>query len=327
MAETRRLTWRGFQRKQYPIALQMLSAFGIRADRIRLISSSTNFIYRLSVGDDRYVLRLAFPGWRSLQDAEAEAAWLEALGRDTQIPVPRLLSTTGGEKVARIGDRHAVLMTWLPGMLLGRRLTEENVSKMGALFGQLHLHAAGWRRPADFPAKTFNRFLSRGEPEALFAEARLPDYTAADLKTVRRMADRVNAHYAALDPADLRVIHCDLWHDNVKLHRGNLLPFDFEDTILGYRLHDIAMAMLDLAEDTDTETYYGQLLPAFRRGYENRLAWPQGSLETLQMGRVLWRLNWIGNRVPADFPAAARFNAELFRRFEATGRLVDPLRS
>ena len=41
--------------------------------------------------------------------------------------------------------------------------------------------------------------------------------------------------------ADLRVIHCDLWHENVKLHRGRLRPFDFEDTVWGYRLHDLAM--------------------------------------------------------------------------------------
>lgn len=327
MAAPRRLTWRGFQRKQYPIALQMLAEYGIRPERIRLVSSSTNFIYRLAAGNERYILRLAFPGWRSPEDAAAEAAWLDALARDTDIPLPHLLSTTTGEKVARIGSRHAVLMTWLPGVLLGKRLTEDNLQKMGELFGKLHLHAAKWQRPADFPTKTFNRFLSRGETEALFSDTRLPDYAPADLETVRAMAERVNAHYADLDPADLRVIHCDLWHDNIKLHRGTLLPFDFEDTILGYRLHDIAMAMLDLAEDTDSEAYNKRLLPAFRAGYERLLAWPEGQLELLQMGRVLWRLNWVANRMPENFPAAVRFNADLFRRVQSSGRLVDPLRA
>lgn len=327
MSVARRLTWRGFQRKQFPIALQMLKAYGIEPHRIRLVSSSTNFIYRLGVGTERFILRLAFPGWRSPEDAQAEAAWLAALARDTDIPVPRLLLTRDGEAVARMGNRHAVLMTWLPGTLMGKRLTEANLQKTGELFARLHVHAASWTRPPDFPEKRFDRFLSRGETEALFSDARLADYIPADLVTVRGMAERVNAHYDALDPADLRVIHCDLWHDNIKLHRGRLLPFDFEDTILGYRLHDIAMAMLDLAEDTDTESYYDRLLPAFRAGYESLLPWPVGSLETLQMGRVLWRLNWVANRIPSDFPAAARFNAELFRRFENTGRLVDPLRA
>lgn len=73
-------------------------------------------------------------------------------------------------------------------------------------------------------------------------------------------------------------IRCDLWHDNIKLHRGALHPFDFEDTTHGFRAHDIAMAMLDLLEDTDDDTYT-TLLAAFRRGYESLLAWPDDPID------------------------------------------------
>ena len=326
MTQAKRLTWRGFQRKQRPIALQMLAQYGIRPDRLRLISSSTNFIYLLSAGRARYVLRLAFPGWRSAEDACAETAWLQALARDTDIPVPRIMRTRDDRAVAQLDGRHAVLMKHIPGILLGKKLTETNLRKMGELFAKLHLHAANWELPRDFPRKKFNRFLSRGEPEPILTDDRLGDGIPGELDMVRKMAARVNGHYAALDPADLRVIHCDLWHDNIKVYRGELLPFDFEDTILGFRLHDIAMAMLDLAEDTDTETYYNRLLPAFREGYERLLAWPDGSLEMLQIGRVLWRLNWIARHQPASFADSARFYAGLFQRFENSGRLADPLK-
>lgn len=327
MTESRRLTWRGFQRKQRPIALQMLAQHGIRPDRLRLISSSTNFIYRVTAGRVRYVLRLAFPGWRSVDDAHAETAWLEALSRDTDIPVPRILRTKDDQAVAQRDGRHAVLMDNIPGILLGKKLTEPNLRKMGALFAKLHLHAADWQLPPEIPQKTFRRFLSRGEPELVLTDESLGEGIPHEFDRIRRMAAHVNESYAALDPSDLRVIHCDLWHDNIKLHRGTLRPFDFEDTIVGFRLHDIAMAMLDLAEETDTDTYYSRLLPAFREGYENLLSWPDGSLETLQMGRVLWRLNWVGRHQRSTFADAARFNTALFDRFEKTGRLVDPLRS
>ena len=96
-------------------------------------------------------------------------------------------------------------------------------------------------------------------------------------KRAMEMRDRVVAEYSSLDRDDLRVIHCDLWHDNIKLHRGTLIPFDFEDTIIGFRLHDIAMAMLDLLEDTD-DTRYPLLLESFRSGYESLLPWPDGVL-------------------------------------------------
>jgi Ser/Thr protein kinase RdoA (MazF antagonist) len=125
------LTWRGFQRVNYRLALDMLGEYGIQPERIRLISSSTNFIYRFTHNKKRLILRLAYPGWRTYDDARSEAAWLEALARDTDIPVPELIPTSGGDLVAQKGDRHAVLMPWLPGMLLSRRLTEANLWKMG----------------------------------------------------------------------------------------------------------------------------------------------------------------------------------------------------
>jgi len=50
-----------------------------------------------------------------------------------------------------------------------------------------------------------------------------------------------------------------------------LHPFDFEDTVWGFRAHDIAMAMLDLLEATD-DAQFAVLLAAFRRGYQARMA-------------------------------------------------------
>lgn len=333
MTGGRRLTWRGFQRRQHRVAGQVLEAYFSEPVVFRLISSSTNFIYLVrSHAGAHFVLRLAFPGWRSPEDADLEVAWLDALARDTSIPAPRVVRALDGSAVYRLEDpfdggrRHAVLMTRLPGMLLGRRLNRENMFKMGALFAKLHIHTAAWRPPEGLAKRRFDRFLSRGEPELIFGEDRLAACAPEDVTVLRRTAERVNRTYAALDPADLRVIHCDLWHDNIRLYRGQLAPFDFEDAILGYRLHDIAMAMLDLAEDTNPETCYSSLLPAFRAGYESLLEWPEGSLETLQMGRVLWRLNWVARHQPGRYAGAVSFYAGLIRRWEDTGRLIAPLK-
>ncbi len=317
------LTRVGKLRREHGIALQALARYDLKIDRVRLISSSTNLIYRIVAGKRSYILRLAFPGWRSPDAAAAEAVWLAALTRDTDIPVPRIIPASDGDLVVRIGARHALLMTYLPGMLLSCRLDERYIRKMGELFAKLHLHAGVWTPPAGFPQERFDRYLSRGEPEALLAENRLSELEPGDAETIREMVERVNAGYASLDPADIRVIHCDLWHDNIKLHRGVLTPFDFEDVILGYRLHDIAMAMLDLAEEVGAEAYYNYLLPAFKAGYRTLLPWPDGDLELLQMGRLLWKLNWIATRAPAQFPSSARRHAGMFLAHRETGRLID----
>lgn len=117
------------------------------------------------------------------------------------------------------------------------------------------------------------------------------------------------------------MIHCDLWHGNIRMHRGELYPFDFEDTVLGFRLHDIAMAMLDLLDEVGRERY-PVLLAAFRDGYDELLPWPEGSMEALQAGRILWIINWVARFSAADLGhAVGRYEPSL-RRFCSTGRLL-----
>jgi Ser/Thr protein kinase RdoA (MazF antagonist) len=135
-----------------------------------------------------------------------------------------------------------------------------------------------------------------------------------DRRAFLRAREWVEGAYASLDRADLRVIHCDLWHENVKLDGGRLRPFDFEDTVWGYRLHDLAMGLLDLLETVGPERY-PDLLAACRSGYERLLAWPEGDLEVLQIGRLLWQANWVARFQPASFGAMGEAHGRVFRGF------------
>jgi Ser/Thr protein kinase RdoA (MazF antagonist) len=279
-------------------------------------------LFRVIAPDGRrFVLRMAVPTWRTRENLVSEALWLEALARDTDLGAPRVFrSIDTGERVLELeaegvpGVWRSTLMTWVPGPLLGTRLDRSNLAAMGRLFARLHEHGAAWKRPEGFSDCRFDRWLSRGEPCPLLEDA--PD-------RVRRADESVRAAYAALDPNDLRVIHCDLWHDNIKVHRGRLLPFDFEDTILGYRAHDIAMAMLDLLE-TVGESEYPALLGAFREGYGSVLPLPKEAIEPFQLGRILWKLNWIARFNPEALPGAISRHRKVFSKFEETGAIVLP---
>ena len=50
-------------------------------------------------------------------------------------------------------------MSWVPGRLLGRYLTVQNLSKMGELFAALHIHGAVWQPPAGFTTRRFEHWL------------------------------------------------------------------------------------------------------------------------------------------------------------------------
>jgi Ser/Thr protein kinase RdoA (MazF antagonist) len=325
------LTFLGKLRRLRGLACAALERYPIEIVDVRVLSFSTNLLYRVDTSNgERFVLRLASPGWRTLENLHAEAYWMEALARDTQLRLPEVVRTRSGEAVLSTsvegvtGVRYLTLMRWLPGHLLGTALTEANLEKMGKLFAALHAHAASWQPPVDFNPQRFEHVLSRGEPLALFAPEQIEAFPPGARDRLWALYERIEAEYVALDRADLRVIHCDLWHDNIKMYHGQLSPFDFEDTIWGFRLHDIAMAMLDLLETVGLERYE-VLLPAFRRGYTAHLPWPDGDLVLLQLGRMLWILNWMARFRRKDLPAQVASYTGNYDHYQRTGVLLPPV--
>jgi len=334
------LTQRGKLRRLRNLAISGLAAYDLQNAQIAYHGFETNLLYRVTTGSgERFMLRLAYPGWRSLVDLRSEAQWVNALARETDIPMPEVMPTRAGELVLAITTPEVpdvwpmTLMRWVPGRLLGHYLTETNLEKMGQLFAQLHIHGGAWQPPEGFTQRRFEHWLSRGEPDLIsgIGVTRAGGIAPADKAPllqehqdwIDRMIQAVEFSYASLDRADLRVIHCDLWHDNIKLHRGRLIPFDFEDTVWGFRAHDIAMAMLDLLE-TVGEVRYPALLAAFKEGYESLLPWPADRIEPFQIGRMLWVINWVARHQPDYLADMVKRYIPVFEYFEQNGRVILP---
>ena len=330
------LTLAGKLRRLRELAVAALAHYDFKSPEITFHGFETNLLYRVTTAyGDRFMLRLAVPGWRTFEDLRSEALWLDALGRETAISAPSILPTRSGEYVlpmSRPGIPHTwntSLMSWVPGRLLGHYLTERNLEKMGELFAELHHHGASWHPPAGFTTRRFEHWISRGEENLIAGDGQSATMSPVAALPARwhdlldRMHRHVEAAYAAIDRADLRVIHCDLWHDNIKLHRGVLQPLDFEDTVWGFRAHDIAMAMLDLLEDTD-DARYAELLPMFRRGYEAHMAWPDDPIEPFQIGRLLWKINWVALCEPQWLTSMVERHVPVLEHYERTGQVVRP---
>jgi Ser/Thr protein kinase RdoA (MazF antagonist) len=316
----------GKLRRLHELAAAALSRYDLKHPQIVYFAFETNLHYRVTTAaGEQFLLRLAYPGWRTFTDLHSEAMWLDALRRDTTIAAPRVIPARSGELVLPCSAPgvpdvwHVTLMSWVPGRLLGHYLTERNLEKMGALFAGLHQHGAAWTPPAGFTTRRFEHWLSRGEENRILDNGQIP----AKISLLERMHQHVEQAYAALDRADLRVIHCDLWHNNIKLHRDELHPLDFEDTVWGFRAHDIAMSMLDLLE-TVGEERYPPLLAAFRRGYAAHLAWPDEPIEPFQIGRLLWKINWVARRQPQWLENMIGRYTPAFELYEQTGRVVYP---
>jgi Ser/Thr protein kinase RdoA (MazF antagonist) len=202
--------------------------------------------------------------------------------------------------------------------MLSERLSPQNFTKFGALAAQLHEHAATWMVPPSLKVHIRNSLYVRGESDELHERNRelFPETSYAIFEHVR---DHVKQAFARLyrDGQGPRIIHADLHQENIKVFRGTLHPFDFEDVLLGYPVQDIAQTFYDLLFFSSLDNPEYQLLrEAFIQGYKSYLPWPEaypGQIDTFIAGQQLWRTNFV---IRFERPHAPSFIAWLAQRFE-----------
>jgi len=286
------------------LAARALEQYDLDTSSFHLLGWFTNLLFRVrTVQGTSYVLRICYPGWRTETDIRSEAMWLQAISQETDIIAPRPVPSRDGEFVIESSlpgipeYGRCVLMTWIPGVPLGKRLTPPNLYKMGVLLARLHEYSLRFTPPPGFTQRKMTQLLARDEENVLFQPSCLEKLNSHEQDILIRTKERVDIAFRQLyaQPDGLRVIHNDLWHGNIKVYRGHLYPVDFEDTLWGYPVQDIAMAMQDLMSDVAPELYE-PLLAAFRHGYESILPWPEayeGQMDTFRAGRMLWVANYV----------------------------------
>lgn len=319
------LTERGQALRLRHMALAALSHYELPLKKVRLVANHLNGVFRVDTEDGQvYALRISEPTWRTGDDLRIELHWLQSLARETTICVPKLFLNAEGNLITTVTcegapeARRAVLMSWIPGHLLSEHLSPQNFTKFGALAAQLHRHAATWMVPPDLKVHIRNGLYVRGESDELHERNRelFPETSYAIFERVR---DHVQQAFARLyrNGQGARIIHADLHQENIKVFRGTLHPFDFEDVLLGYPVQDIAQTFYDLLFFSSLDNQEYQLLrEAFIQGYTSYLPWPEaypGQIDTFMAGQQLWRTNFV---IRFERPIAPSFIAWLAQRFE-----------
>jgi Ser/Thr protein kinase RdoA (MazF antagonist) len=326
------LTYRGRVIRLRELASKALEQYDLQIGSLSLAGWYTNTLFRVRTLDDQsYMLRVCAPGWRTEIDLRSEIAWLNALAEETDIGAPCPLTTRNGENLPEIGTagvtgtRRCLLMTWVPGKSLEKHLTEENMYKMGELFVRMHDHGEKYNPPPNFTTRCMDKVLARDEADVLFTAAHAGAFSPESREVFERVKQRVEATYTRLYDGTRQPIvnHHDLWHGNINIHRGRLYPLDFEDTVWGFPMQDIAMAMQDLMMDVEPERYE-PMLAAFRSGYERQRAWPEayeGEMDIFRAGRMLWTANHRAGWRHEILPKVVADMAPQLKRFLNTGKL------
>lgn len=317
------LTLRGQAMRLRKLALVALERYHLAVERVRLISNDMNGIFRVDTVDGhKYVLRVCLPeGGHNLLEINSELSWVAALHRDTDIDVPQPLQTWDGEwattvEIAGVPEpRHCVVFEWLSGPDLAEGLTSENVAKQGALAARLHKHALIFEPPVGFWIKAADKVFPFGEPLVLFDCVHSDLFPPDRRKLFQRGIEHVDQALESLysGASGPRVLHYDLHQWNIKVFRGKLYPFDFEDLMWGYPVQDIAISLYYY----QGHEQYPALREAFRQGYVQYIEWPElypGEIDAFIVGRALELSNFVLQDPNPDWQREAPAFIELTER-------------
>jgi Ser/Thr protein kinase RdoA (MazF antagonist) len=301
MKEFKDLTSRGMALRIRELAIEALQEYDLDVKKVRLIQNSYNGIFRVDthVGE-KYVIRINVPGERSREEIHSEMMWLDALHRDTDLGIPYPVRTRDGKLLTTVAlesvpnERHCVVFSWIPGYNLANKMTPENFFKVGQLSAHLHEHAQVFKPLQSFWLKVYDKVFPNKFPVKIYDEGYRDLISEERLSVFKRAEEKVAIVLSDLFDSDraAHVIHADLHHGNIKVSRGNLYALDFDDTMIGFPVQDVAISFYYFQQNPG----FPELRQAFERGYTSLRNWPEeypGQIDTLIAGRALVLVNFL----------------------------------
>src|SRR5262245_1669732 len=142
---------RGQIRRLGALGRTALRAYGVDPGRIRVLRHEHNTTFRVDAPGGPFVLRINRPNVQTTETISSEMAWLDALGRDTDLGIPIPVQARDGSLVVVEtdpgvpGPRACVLLRWLDGRFLDRTLAPVHLRQVARLLARLHAHAETWQ--------------------------------------------------------------------------------------------------------------------------------------------------------------------------------------
>lgn len=278
-----------------------LARWALTEPRMELAAHRENRVYRVEAGEGVFALRRHRRGYRTDAELVSELQWMAALEAGG-LSVPRPIETRDGALVVREGGEQFDLLTWLPGRPLGASDAPLDLADragtfraLGAALARLHQISDGWTPPPGFTRPDWRA-------EGLLGEAPLwgrfwesPALEPAQARLLEEFRDRARARLAERQH-DTGLIHADLLRENVLLDGPTVRLIDFDDSAFGYRLFDIATALIKNTSEPD----YPALRDALIAGYRSVRPLETGELPLFMALRLCTYVGWIVPRT--DLP-------------------------
>ena len=272
-----------------------LSLWGMMGAEVTLIAARENAVFRARKGDASVAIRLHRQGYRTDAELTSELAWMAAAARGG-IAVPAPIPSCEDALLHHVDGFQIDVLTWLPGAPLstpGGPLTIKDRVGTFHLLGQemarLHAVSDTWQPPPDFTRCRWDREGLLGEGPLWDRFWENPGLSADERTLLSDLRTKASKDLKTLDPTlDFGLIHADLVSANVMTHAGRIALIDFDDGGYGYRLFEVATALLKHKNEPD----FPELQEALITGYRAIRALDTAALDLFLAIRAATYVGW-----------------------------------
>ena len=273
--------------------------------KVSYLTASENQIYLINDhhSSKRYVMRINSGrlAYHNAEQIHSEMMWLDALGADTDIIVPKVLAAKNGSWVQELSipgkdkPSYAVVYSFLDGVEPPEEELLEGFEQLGTISAQMHSHAKRWSPPSGFTRPTWTSEAILNDQLTWGNWRNGVNIDAQALNVLQRVEVVIHGR---LDDADVGsenygLIHADLRLANLLIHGKTTAIIDFDDCGFGWYLFDLAGA-LSFLEDREDVT---DLINSWIRGYQQVAEVPADAevmIPTLIMLRRIQLIGWLG---------------------------------
>jgi Ser/Thr protein kinase RdoA (MazF antagonist) len=313
-------------------ARRVLRAYGLEGAQITSLLYVNNAVFSVETHDAKFALRLHRQGLRRADAIESELRWLDAICRDTSLPVPRPIKTLDGAWLANThvegleAPVNAVLFGWVEGVFYNpSAITLAMAERLGAFLAHLHRYSETFQPSDSFyrPRLDWEGLFGTDSPYNPGAGSAIFSADQRDVLDAVGERARQTMHALGESPGDFGLIHADFIAKNYLFDGNKVCAIDFDDCGYGYYLYDLAPPLLQLS----SEPGYDALKAALWGGYTAVRPLPEherAALEVFIASRHVASCRWIaGNlhnpNVRARAPQIIAERVEELRRFLQTG--------
>lgn len=292
-------------------AHRALALWDLGPATVRLAAHRENSVYHVSGAGADYALRLHRQGYHDDAELLSELQWMAAL-QLAGVSVPRPILARGGTYIETIDGVQADVLTWLSGrplgssgvpLVIGNRL--DVFRNLGREMALLHEVTDAWPLPEGFTRKSWDAQGLVGDDPLWGRFWEHPGLTAAERTLFTDVRKRASGILRDCGGLDFGLIHADLVRENVIVDGGSIRFIDFDDSGFGFRLFEIATALIKNMSEPD----FPALSEALLSGYRAERAIDTGLLPLFLVLRALTYVGWIITRMdePGARARSARF--------------------